>query len=303
MKLLKNYLYLICVCVTVLAMCPLSVRAGEQEHIIVLDPGHGGTQSGAEREYDGETIYEKDINLKIGLYLKKELEKYKNVTVCMTRDEDRDVELEERTRIGKEHDADLLVSLHNNAWGGGFVYNHGCTVLVSQCQYKEKLGEEEQKLGVNILNELSLLGIEDQGLLLRDSESGETYDNGSVADYYAIIRNGINQDLMSIIIEHAFLDHKEDYRDFLSDDEKLRNLAEADARGIARYFGLMKKGTKKVLKPLENREEVLLHLVDQNPEHNETSRKVFYEAQEETIDETDISEIVARLLSLMTKDK
>lgn len=54
-----------------------------------------------------------------------------------------------------------------------------------------------------------------------------------------ITRNGTEKGIPSIIIEHCFLDDENDYRNFLSSDEKLRNLAIADVNAIARYYGLV----------------------------------------------------------------
>ena len=53
--------------------------------IVMIDPGHGGIDGGAESR-DGTC--EKDINLRISVFLKKELEK-KGIAAAMTRTEDR----------------------------------------------------------------------------------------------------------------------------------------------------------------------------------------------------------------------
>lgn len=239
---------------------------------IVLDPGHGGAASGAE-EYG---VSEKDINLKIARYLKEELNSYENVEVSLTRTGDYDVDLEERSQYAVDVGADVLISLHNNATGDLAPYDDGCTVLAAKDGYKDVLALEEQKLACNILNELSALGITDQGILLRDSESGDTYENGVLADYYAIIRAGVLHDIPSVLIEHAFLDDADDFREYLSSDEKLLSLARADARGIARYYGLAKKEGGETLEPLEDYREKLVHTVDGNAAHNKISYKTYY---------------------------
>lgn len=210
-----------------------------QKFTVVLDPGHGGEQSGAAR--DGESVEEKTLNLKIAQYLKKELETYENVTVYLTREDDTDVDLPNRTKVSVDKKADVMISLHNNAAGACAAYDHGCTVLAAKDGYKDALALEEQKLSCNILNELSKLGIENQGILLRDSEANEKYPNGALADYYAIIRGGVTNDIPTVLIEHAFIDNAGDYAKYLSSDEKLSKLAVADATGIARYYQLIKK--------------------------------------------------------------
>lgn len=259
---------------------PGKADAEEKTLNIIVDAGHGGSQSGMEINTEEGTVREKDLNLKIAQYLCEELEKYENVNLCMTRTEDSGVELLRRTEIGKENNGDVLISIHNNAKGDCCMYDHGCTVLVSKGAYKEEMAEFEQNLACNILYELSQLGIEDQGILLRDSENGEVYPNDTVADYYAIVRNGIKEDIPSIIIEHAFMDHAQDYENYLSSEEKLKELAQADARGIARFYQLKRKEDQKILDPLENRKEKLVLVKDGQSENNEISYRLFYEKEE-----------------------
>lgn len=256
-----------------------------QKLTVVLDPGHGGDQSGAAR--DGESVEEKTLNLKIARYLKEELETYENVTVYLTREDDMDVDLPDRTKVSVDKKADVMISLHNNAAGACAAYDHGCTVLAAKDGYKDTLALEEQKLSCNILNELSKLGIEDQGILLRDSEANEKYPNGTLADYYAIIRGGVTNDIPTVLIEHAFIDNASDYAKYLSSDKKLSKLAVADATGIARYYQLIKKsenitGAEKKcqLEPLMNYREKLVHAIDGNAKHNKISYRTYYSENE-----------------------
>jgi N-acetylmuramoyl-L-alanine amidase len=278
--------YFFAVAITLISVFAIPVCTQAKEVHIVLDAGHGGKQSGEEIDDNGKTVSEKTINLKIALALRDKLLSYQDVTISMTRETDCTMELEDRFQVAVDEQADLFVSLHNNATGVNFDYDDGCTVLVSKGQYLPSLAEEEQKLGCNILYELTNLGITDRGLLLRTSEVGEVYPNGELADYYALVRAGVNHNIPGIIIEHAFLDDEEDYQQYLSNDEAIEQLAEADARGIARYYGLKKKESGEILSPLENWEEELLWVKDQDPEHNESTRKIFYESENETSSET-----------------
>ena len=275
-----------------------------QKLTVVLDPGHGGDQSGAAR--DGESVEEKTLNLKIARYLKAELETYENVTVYLTREDDSDVDLPDRTKVSVDKKADVMISLHNNAAGACAAYDHGCTVLAAKDGYKDALALEEQKLSCNILNELSKLGIENQGILLRDSEANEKYPNGALADYYAIIRGGVTNDIPTVLIEHAFIDNASDYATYLSSDEKLSKLAEADATGIARYYQLIKKSDSSIgskdksgnitssekkcqLEPLVNYREKLVHAIDGNAKHNKISYRTYYSENEAGKDENSIT--------------
>lgn len=80
---------------------------------IVIDPGHGGSDTGAIGR-DGS--FEKDIVLDIGLRLRAAIQRdMKDVEVIMTRDSDRFVPLDERTAIANARQADLFVSIHLNS--------------------------------------------------------------------------------------------------------------------------------------------------------------------------------------------
>lgn len=267
----------------VINFCPVNARqtSPKKDLCIVIDPGHGGIQSGTQRG----TVEEKTLNLKIAQYLKEALEKYKGVTVSLTRDGDYDVSLTDRTQYSVDKNADLMVSIHNNATGDCAAYDNGCTVLAAKDGYKQELADEEQKLACNILNELSALGIENQGILLRDSEANEKYENGELADYYAIIRGGVLKDIPTVLVEHAFVDDDSDFENYLSSDAKLKALAEADAKGIARYYQLTTEDGKKAESPLENYKEKIVHIIDGNCKHNKISYRTYYPSSKKETEE------------------
>ncbi|MEH2024818.1 N-acetylmuramoyl-L-alanine amidase [Nostoc sp.] len=78
---------------------------------IVLDPGHGGKESGA----SGPTGYlEKDVNLVVSKLLRDELVK-RGATVVMTREDDREVSLVERQAIISQEEPAIAISIHHNS--------------------------------------------------------------------------------------------------------------------------------------------------------------------------------------------
>ncbi|MEN8135643.1 MAG: N-acetylmuramoyl-L-alanine amidase [Thermodesulfobacteriota bacterium] len=79
---------------------------------IILDPGHGGKDSGA-RGKNG--LLEKDIVLKIAKQLSRKLKERLGVEVILTRDSDVFIPLEERTAIANSKEGDLFISIHVNA--------------------------------------------------------------------------------------------------------------------------------------------------------------------------------------------
>lgn len=202
------------------------------EYVVVLDPGHGGSFTGAVHG-----LVEKDVVLKIANYAKEYLEaNYPQLEVRMTRETDKDFDsqlakdLENRVQLGKEMGADIFVSFHLNA---SVAHNiQGAEVL---CPHRENVKDDAFRLANCILDELAALGIKRRGIVTK--KSNDTVDsNGNPVEYYAINRHAANRDMVGIIIEHCFMDHETD-KTYLADDEALRRLGEADARGIAAYFG------------------------------------------------------------------
>jgi len=204
----------------------------EPEYVVVLDPGHGG-------RFDGAVygLVEKDTVLKIALYAKTYLEEnYPKIEVKMTRETDKDFDaqlakdLENRVQLGKEMGADAFVSFHLNA---SVAHNiRGAEVI---CPHRENVKTDSFLLANAILDELTALGIKRRGIVTKNSN--DMVDaNGNPLEYYAINRHAANRDMIGIIVEHCFMDNDED-KAFLADEAALQRLGEADARGIAAYFG------------------------------------------------------------------
>ena len=87
---------------------------GEKEKIVVIDAGHGGSDGGAGRDFEGEYKKEKDINLAVA---KKTVEilKSNGVRVEMTRTGDTYPSLTERSDFANALDAAVFVSIHSNS--------------------------------------------------------------------------------------------------------------------------------------------------------------------------------------------
>jgi N-acetylmuramoyl-L-alanine amidase len=91
---------------------PLPGRPANRPWRIVLDPGHGGADPGAQG-VDG--LLEKDVVLAIAQRLKRRLEESSNAKVLLTRETDATRTLAERTAFANANSADLFVSIHANA--------------------------------------------------------------------------------------------------------------------------------------------------------------------------------------------
>lgn len=206
----------------VTATCEVNVDQEEKGVIVVLDPGHGGSDGG--NSYGG--IKEKDVNLKISQYTKAELEKYSGIIVRMTRTDDTYLDLEERTEIAKRYKADMFISQHNNAATTSSA--NGAEVFVS---LNPAFNAQSTRLGSLIMNRLIGLGLTNRGVKTRQGENG---------DYYSVIRNSVKRGFPGIIVESAFLSNAED-REFLSQDANLKAIGVSTATAIAEYYGLSKK--------------------------------------------------------------
>ena len=207
-----------------------------QKYVIVLDPGHGGTDSGAENQNGISSESESKLTLKIANYVKQELEKSSQFVVYMTRTNDSYVGLSERVNYAASKNADILVSLHLNSADSKTA--NGAEILVPRTgRYNSKVAENAGQLAQDILKKLVSLGLYNRGLVYRDSASGTKYPDGSTADYYAIVRQGLQAGIPSIIVEHAFISSTVDAK-FLDSEADLQKIGRADAEGIAQYFGV-----------------------------------------------------------------
>ena len=221
-------------------------RAEAADNVVVmLDPGHDSTHTGAA----AYGLKEQQLNLKIGLACRTELEKYDGITVYMTHDtiacpfegSTTKQDLIQRAEYAGEVGADLFVSLHNNSGD-----DSGYEIYYPNNHYVSEFNDIGYAVSEHIAGYLSEMGIYRNGLYTRDSDGEEDddtnwYPDGSRADYYSVIRNSKYNGVPGIIVEHAYLSDAGDTHVFLSNDNMLVRMGQADASGIADYFGLHKK--------------------------------------------------------------
>jgi len=86
--------------------------AGSALRTIALDPGHGGEDEGVK---GAGGIKEKDLTLAVARRAKAIIEARLGIRVLLTRDDDRNVPLDERVALANNNKSDLFVSLHANA--------------------------------------------------------------------------------------------------------------------------------------------------------------------------------------------
>ncbi len=188
------------------------------EPIIIIDSGHGGKDPG---KVGAKGSLEKDINLKIALYLKEILENQK-LQVIMTREEDKDLsttstnfkifDMKERISLIQESNADLVVSIHQNSYSDPKVYGAQCFYYTDSEEGKE-LASIIQKQIITSTNQTKIREIK------------------SNADYYLLKHSP----LPTVIVECGFLSNPKE-ENLLLTEEYQRKIAWAIHLGILQYL-------------------------------------------------------------------
>ena len=111
--------------------------AADGRFVVVLDPGHGGIDSGA---VGAGGTREKDVTLAFAGELREALGAIPGITVAMTRETDTFISLDERVRFGRQVNASLFVSLHADSVRQDYV--RGATVYTSSEKASDSVAAE-----------------------------------------------------------------------------------------------------------------------------------------------------------------
>ena len=221
---------------------------------ICLDPGHGGSDSGA----TAFGAKESDLTLKIAQYCKEELAKY-DVNVVMTRttdtrlSEETAMDLKNRVEVAKKAGASYFISIHINSAQNSAA--HGAEVYYPNTSGNKNLSTNGQNLAKAIQKQLTALGLYDRGIKIRNYTDGTTSSNpnSSDQDYYGVIRYAKQANITGLIVEHCFISNKDEFDKYLGSDAKLQQLGIADAKGIVSALGLQAKNAHIDALAAENR--------------------------------------------------
>lgn len=196
-------------------------RSNKDQKIILIDPGHGGIDGGAVAS-DG--TQEKNINLKISLKLKEDLEKL-NYKVVMTREEDKGLysdsgtirnkkveDLNNRFKMKKETGCDLFISIHLNMFPQSQYY--GAQVWYSTVPESKVLGELIQ-----------------EGLR-RDLDPNNKRLAKNAGNSYKILKN---DGIPSVIVECGFISNPQECEK-LKDDAYQDKIAASITNSITMYY-------------------------------------------------------------------
>lgn len=190
-----------------------------EELVIVIDPGHGGSNGGT---ISGHTI-EKEMTMITAMAMYEELIKYDDVQVYMTHTEDIDMSLKERAEFAASVNADFLFSIHYNASENHTMY--GSEVWVSCVNPYNAYGYQ--------FGYLHLEQMQEMGLFIRGVKNRLDGDT----DYYGIIRESAALSVPAVIIEHCYVDEVRD-AEYVENPDDFAAFGRADALSVAKYFGL-----------------------------------------------------------------
>ena len=233
--------------------------SGKPLERIVLDPGHGGSETGAIAP--GGTN-EKDVTLAIAKILKRFIEDQLGIRVFLTRDGDSTVSLEERAALANNRKADLFVSLHCNASWSKEAHGSETFILSLKSTDTEarKLAffentfeeEDERKQAPAVENDDLKMILWDMAQVEYLKESASlaelvqkelnillgTKDRGIKQAPFRVL---MNVAMPAVLVETAFLSNGQESQ-MLKNDEFQRKIAYAIFLGIKRYGELRANG-------------------------------------------------------------
>jgi N-acetylmuramoyl-L-alanine amidase len=235
------------------AAVPTATRPPDAKPVVVLDPGHGGIDSGT----NPNGIPEKEVVLAFAKTLKEKLAASGRYEIHLTRDDDTFLPLRERVTIAQKKSASLFLSIHADYFPDKVDKATGATVYTLS---EEASDEEARALAAKENFSDALAGVElpsdsDEVLanILIDLAQRET-QNRSVVFARSIVgelagKNALHTkrlrsagfrvlkapDIPSVLLELGFLSNPEDEKRLTSEAWRNRT-ADAVAASIDAYF-------------------------------------------------------------------
>lgn len=185
---------------------------------IFIDPGHGGSDTGA----TGYGLREKDLTLSISKRIESILlNEYDNVQVKMSRTGDQTVSLNERTNAANAWNADFLLSVHINASGGSGFESY---IYIGQFPSRAATDQKRKIIHDEVIKATGLI------------------DRGKKEADFHMVRESHMQ---SVLTENGFIDNAHD-ANLLSQSSFLDKIARGHANGLEKALKLKKKASQSV---------------------------------------------------------
>jgi N-acetylmuramoyl-L-alanine amidase len=228
------------------------VPAEPRQRTIVLDPGHGGDDTGAKGP---SGTLEKDVALSVARKLRAAIVSSLGYQVFLTRDKDEDVPLDERAAIANNYKADVFVSIHANA-----SRSHGANGSEVYFLSYQASDEESRRVAMTEGNTPLPAGAEpapgggDLALILWDMAQAEHLEESSVlasrlqeelAAMTGAPTRGVKQApfrvlvgaaMPAALVEIAFISNPDEEK-LLAADAFQTRVAAAILKGLSRYEG------------------------------------------------------------------
>lgn len=220
---------------------PKSRQTGDRPLVVVLDPGHGGIDPGAERA----GLVEADLVLSFAQALRDVLLRTGGFEVVLTRDDNRFVPLETRVSIARQAGADVFLSLHADALAQGRATGATVYTLSDEASdiASQKLAERHDRVdllaGVDLSRQDDAVALVLMDLARREtaprserlaaalvegihSATGSTHKTPQMQADFSVLKA---PDIPSVLVELGFMSSKVD-RDKLASPEWRRQAAE-----------------------------------------------------------------------------
>jgi len=183
-----------------------------ERYVVVIDPGHGGTDPGATSgKY---RIFEKDFTLSLAKKVYDRLVREPTVRPVMTRSDDTYPTLEQRVALANGLNADLFISIHGNKYNGSV---HGTETYY----FHERSLSFAQEVHRRVV---AATGFADRGVRQKP--------------FYVVRETA----MPSVLLEVGYLDHPANEEWLLKDDFQAR-VAEAIADAVKSALGIGSEGT------------------------------------------------------------
>lgn len=195
----------------------------EAKHTVVIDPGHGGDDTGnvgIKAPGENEAVYEKDLALDISKKIAAVLSNQNDIQVILTRTDDKTLNTSDRAILANSQNADAFISIQMNAETGGNTANGVETYYRQDADPSDK----SKLLAETIQNTMkAYVTMKDRGVKQQHIQVlQQTY-------------------MPSVVVECGFISNKEE-RDKLLDNTYQNRLSEGIAQGILSF--LDKNGKK-----------------------------------------------------------
>ena len=225
---------------------------GQRQVVVAIDAGHGGKDQGA---HGPSGTLEKNVTLAVARDLAAQINRQPGMKAVLTRDSDFYIPLKQRYQIAREHNADLFVSIHADAFTSDDARGSSVWVLSPRGKTSEAarwLADRENRadlIGGTTLDDKDdslakvLLDLQ-QGWAMQASDVvagnvlkalaqlGPTHRGYVERANFVVLRS---PDVPSILVETAFISNPAEERR-LRDPAHQKKLAEAVMGGVRNYF-------------------------------------------------------------------